>query len=78
VHTEKMLLAPAACCRIQASTSVSSIQGFLTKAARHMKDIQRLRIGQGRIGHQPQSLQIANGFGCLAIDAICRVRNAVL
>jgi hypothetical protein len=46
-----MLLAPAACCRIQASTSVSSIQGFLTKAARHMKDIQRLRIGQGRIGH---------------------------
>jgi hypothetical protein len=41
-----------------------------------MKDIQRRRIGQGRIGSKPQAFQIANGRGCLAVDAIGRVRDA--
>jgi hypothetical protein len=54
VHTEKMLLAPAACCRIQASTSVSSIQGFLTKAARHKvapgESARSIRLTNARFG----------------------------
>ena len=51
-------------------------QGFLAEAARHMQDIQRRRIGQGRVRRQPQSFQIANRRGGLAVDAIGRVRDA--
>jgi hypothetical protein len=42
-------------------------QGLLAVAARHVEDIQRRRIGQGRIGRQPQSFQVANRRRGLAL-----------
>ena len=41
-----------------------------------MQDIQRRRIGQGRVRRKPQSFQVANGRRGLAVDAIGRVRDA--
>jgi transcriptional regulator GlxA family with amidase domain len=41
-----------------------------------MQDIQRWRIGQGRIRRKPQSFQVANRRCGLAVDAIGRVRDA--
>ena len=44
-------------------------QGFLAETAGHMQNIELRRVGQGRVRRQPQSLEIANRFGRLAIDA---------
>jgi hypothetical protein len=41
-----------------------------------MKNVQRRRVGQGRIGCQPQSFQVANGRCGLAVDAVGCVRDA--
>src|SRR5215472_7273260 len=67
-----MLQAPAVCSRIQASTSSSSIKTSWPKPP----GIQRRRIGQGSIGCQPQSFQIANRRCGLAVDAIGRIWDA--
>jgi len=71
-----MLHAPAACRRIQGQYLPIVHQGFLASTARNMQDIQRRRIGQGRIRREPQSFQIANRRCGLAVDAISRIWDA--
>jgi hypothetical protein len=51
-------------------------QGFLAEATRHVQNIQRRRIGQGRVRRKPQSFQISNGLCGLAVDTVGRVRDA--
>jgi len=48
-------------------------QGFLTEAAGHMQHIELLRVGQGRIRYQMQTVQIANRLDSLAVEPIGRV-----
>jgi len=45
-------------------------------AARHMKDIQRRRIGEGRIRRKAQAFDVAHRRRGLAVDAIGRIRDA--
>jgi hypothetical protein len=49
---------------------------FLTTAARNMQNIKRRRVGQGGIGRQPQSFQIANRRRGLTVEAIGRIWDA--
>ena len=60
MHTEKILHAPDALLPDPAQDFSVFHQSLLAVAARHVKNIQRWRIGQSRIRRQPQSFQVAN------------------
>jgi hypothetical protein len=70
-----MLHAPAVCCRIQPSTSASSINASWPKppgTCRTSSGGASASVASG----EAQSLHIANGLGGFAVDSIGGVRDA--